>query len=1149
MEQTNRPRVVIYGGGITGLSAAHELAERGFEVHIVEKNQRPYRSNDCDIGGIARTQWIYREDFEGHFNVATSVMSDRKGLGHIWPTNRKIRFKPGSWRLDDEPGLDAWLRELAADLLELITDTSSQWFTRKRDEQRTKSGQAAPTTWYSYLTVEGFASRWETLDHTRLNDWRDDLRRHRDKLGANSDDATRAVLQAIRDELRAEFAGLPEKMYRSMWTQNGNMLELMFLELIDRRYVVPPMSERWVYGLSLMRSYVLLGRLYDALQTYRDTDADDGVCREVANLQADDLALLRRFTLPLSTIFTNTDDCEGNALIGRLFSDRLGQPCLLPSPGDRKATVVMQPYTLLNPRIFSTDDPTSVNAEVKTDLRKRLRKLEQVIRAQPDLDMRERLLERLDAMKNDLDQLAREVVGFRDGPAYTAIVNSNHDGVRARLELIPMALGESDDPDRQPIRRPLPPLSMSEGIEKSMEQELEPEHRMAYAGLNFIENLMPGEHGYRYFPAFYHNLFDTMKRTPILERRDMTPLEHARLREWQHTVHQIQRAKQKARTSAIKPSDVDPLLPPAYIETGKTVFDNLLPNSSHAIADEDNRRPYEMPRSELRSTAELMRQLRYMMDKRGFTGADMTSFSLKMLQYLTSCPERREQQYEGITWWEFLEADKRSAQYQATLDQWPQALVGLRSKEGDARSIGSVSVQLMADQLMPSGYRDGTLNGPTSVAWLDPWRRYLEARGVRFHHGWLDAVEKSKDGRRVSIRHYLHEGAHTGKRYTDRDADARDRLSQEPAEALTPHPDQPHFSRGTLDEGALVVLATPLYDTWKILRPDRAPGGGRERGAFYDDDDDLGRLARFLEDDTEQRLEEAHPDSPLQHYAGMQFYIDFELGPEKGHVYYAGTPWRLSSISQAQFWTHRNESEYLGVLSVVIGSWSLAGEESRAPAWALPPSQIAREVWHQLSARLESAGKHIPEPRAYHIDDEIRFGSVDDCGGPIRPLENRTPYQINRVRDWKKRPGRLDTDGYAVMYDRLVLAGPHMKTHTRLVTMEAANESARHAVNGLLHHHIQQRQAHEDQTGEVPPRYVTVHRCPVHNIEEHEPGDLMLLKELDEKLLAKGLPHFLEILEADKLIADPTLPLLRALGGLGGPTRDAIAALLEAIRG
>ena len=41
------PTVAILGGGVAGMSAAHELCARGFEVHVYERQDRP--------GGKARS--------------------------------------------------------------------------------------------------------------------------------------------------------------------------------------------------------------------------------------------------------------------------------------------------------------------------------------------------------------------------------------------------------------------------------------------------------------------------------------------------------------------------------------------------------------------------------------------------------------------------------------------------------------------------------------------------------------------------------------------------------------------------------------------------------------------------------------------------------------------------------------------------------------------------------------------------------------------------------------------------------------------------------------------------------------------------------------------------------------------------------------
>lgn len=49
--------VTVYGAGVAGLTAAHELVERGFEVTVVEPEPNPVVPKDCAVGGMARTQW------------------------------------------------------------------------------------------------------------------------------------------------------------------------------------------------------------------------------------------------------------------------------------------------------------------------------------------------------------------------------------------------------------------------------------------------------------------------------------------------------------------------------------------------------------------------------------------------------------------------------------------------------------------------------------------------------------------------------------------------------------------------------------------------------------------------------------------------------------------------------------------------------------------------------------------------------------------------------------------------------------------------------------------------------------------------------------------------------------------------------------
>src|SRR5262249_49779922 len=50
------PTVTIFGAGVAGLSAAHELVERGFNVNIVEQTRSPTEEYACRVGGVAANQ-------------------------------------------------------------------------------------------------------------------------------------------------------------------------------------------------------------------------------------------------------------------------------------------------------------------------------------------------------------------------------------------------------------------------------------------------------------------------------------------------------------------------------------------------------------------------------------------------------------------------------------------------------------------------------------------------------------------------------------------------------------------------------------------------------------------------------------------------------------------------------------------------------------------------------------------------------------------------------------------------------------------------------------------------------------------------------------------------------------------------------------
>ena len=133
-------------------------------------------------------------------------------------------------------------------------------------------------------------------------------------------------------------------------------------------------------------------------------------------------------------------------------------------------------------------------------------------------------------------------------------------------------------------------------------------------------------------------------------------------------------------------------------------------------------------------------------------------------------------------------------------------------------------------------------------------------------------------------------------------------------------------------------------------------------------------------------------------------------------------------------------------------------------------------------------------------------------------------------------PDRSRILWYEVANEQWVLAGAYNKTYTRLETMEAANESAKHAVNAILEHWM------EDREGPQLVQPMFGEFCEVWNPEQNELDDLEFLRRLDEMLMRDGLPHFMDILELDDRLEARATP---GLGAAGRPV-DLFLKLLDA---
>ncbi len=108
-------------------------------------------------------------------------------------------------------------------------------------------------------------------------------------------------------------------------------------------------------------------------------------------------------------------------------------------------------------------------------------------------------------------------------------------------------------------------------------------------------------------------------------------------------------------------------------------------------------------------------------------------FASKVWQIVTSCRERRMNDYEKIGWWEFIGAEQHSPAYQKLLGHgMTRSLVAAKADTASTKTIGNIFIQLLFDIVTPGPSTDRVLCGPTNEVWIDPWLNICIWRGVRY---------------------------------------------------------------------------------------------------------------------------------------------------------------------------------------------------------------------------------------------------------------------------------------------------------------------------------------------------------------------------------------------------------------------------------
>ncbi|MGV0740932.1 hydroxysqualene dehydroxylase [Mycolicibacterium sp. XJ870] len=212
-------------------------------------------------------------------------------------------------------------------------------------------------------------------------------------------------------------------------------------------------------------------------------------------------------------------------------------------------------------------------------------------------------------------------------------------------------------------------------------------------------NPLPAEHGFRFFPGFYRNVTDTMRRIPFRGNTFGVWQNLTRATSYLHSG--LNRADLTIPLPFPLPTLPNPITPKAFTESVASVFQTL----------------FRLPPQEAVYAAQ------------------------KLAVYVTSCDERKLGQWDNMTWEKFIGADKRSAEYNRYLaDGIIRNLAASKSKDASAHSIGLVgeasvwSILLLGNDIDNKGF-DRVLNGPTSLQWLDPWVAHLQRLGVTFRVG------------------------------------------------------------------------------------------------------------------------------------------------------------------------------------------------------------------------------------------------------------------------------------------------------------------------------------------------------------------------------------------------------------------------------
>jgi uncharacterized protein with NAD-binding domain and iron-sulfur cluster len=522
-----------------------------------------------------------------------------------------------------------------------------------------------------------------------------------------------------------------------------------------------------------------------------------------------------------------------------------------------------------------------------------------------------------------------------------------------------------------------------------------------------------GEHGFRFFPGFYQHVTNTMDRIPA-----------------------------------------------AGGAAGDTVFKHLVRLSSLRAIGDVARDPVQgvLPLKPLwRAFGDWVAflpsftQVTPGPDRKPLTGSDLGFFARRIWRFWSACPERRQAEFEGIPWSEFVDAKRSDAYNKYLCVGLTRNLVACKAETASALTVGTIGFQLLKDAasgLLRSTSLDRVLDGPTSHVWIEPWVHHLQTKfGVVFHASRelsSIAVTNGPSGPVVSSLEMSETPVNRGPEAVARAercqkvADELAELAPEEAHEKLAQGDQPNREKITAD---YFVFAIPVEQMNTYVT--------REVAAAVPEWRTLPELAKSVE-----------------WMNGVVFYLTQKSAIPTAHTDFIDSDWALTSIFQDDdIWPQwqimrGNDPQIRQMLSVDVSNWTTP--RTRGPHLGQSASELTRldvveEVWAQVKAGVAGrSGYQVSDAsrKYWFIDDSIQerldtrkaltFRRSHAHRKRKRLLTNAEPLLVNEVGTRRLRPNASGSLGNAV------LASDYVLTETDLATMEGANEAARRAVNAIL---------------------------------------------------------------------------------------------------